>query len=349
MLKKTFLLALGLCAFALQAHANDRIVTASERGTYIEIGRDLSRLVAKPVGLTLDVLPSKGSAENVRRLRVEPNVRLALVQNDVYRAFTDQARAGDAEAARLISPLRVVMPLYNEEIYFVTRADSPLKYIHEIRGKRINIGLVGSGTALTATTVYRAMFGTALSEQNTSTLSNEDALVKLASEKSIDVVVVIAGQPAKLFADMKQEARQYIKLLAVDPQAPETKAASETYADTTIRSSSYPNWLTQDVSALAVKSMLVTYDFPAGSEAQDHLVRIAKSMCVNFDRLKTEGHAKWQEVSQTLPPLSTGWSYYAPTHRILSNCAAQQISNDNRPGRDQACTQSRELLGLCRR
>ena len=31
-------------------------------------------------------------------------------------------------------------------------------------------------------------------------LSNEDALVKLTGDKSIDVVVVVAGQPAKLLS-----------------------------------------------------------------------------------------------------------------------------------------------------
>ncbi len=59
----------------------------------------------------------------------------------------------------MIRPLRVIMPLYNEEIYFVVRADSPLQYVHDIRGARINTGPIGSGTALTTTTLYRSMFG----------------------------------------------------------------------------------------------------------------------------------------------------------------------------------------------
>ena len=101
-----------------------KIVTASARGTYIIIGRDLAQFVASPAGIDLDALPSAGSAENVRRLRYEPGVKFALVQSDVYQAFLDMAAGGNAEAGDMIRPLRVIMPLYNEEIHFIVRADS---------------------------------------------------------------------------------------------------------------------------------------------------------------------------------------------------------------------------------
>ena len=136
-----------------------KIVTASERGTYIKIGADLAKMVAPSADIELSVLPSAGSAENVRRLRYESGVKLALVQSDVYQAFLDIAAGGNLEARDIIRPLRVVMPLYNEEIYFIVRADSELNHIHEIQNAKINAGEAGSGTALTSATLYRLMFG----------------------------------------------------------------------------------------------------------------------------------------------------------------------------------------------
>ena len=206
------LIAAGLSlqgALALAA-VDLKIVTASARGTYIQIGRDIASIVAPPADIELDVLPSAGSAENVRRLRYEPGVKFAIVQSDVYQAFLDQAAAGNAEANKIIRPLRVIMPLYNEEIYFIVRTDSDLNYIHEIKGARINAGELGSGTALTTTTLYRLMFNEPIAEANASFLTNEDALVKLITDKSLDVVAVIAGQPAKLLVDMKPEARHLL-------------------------------------------------------------------------------------------------------------------------------------------
>jgi uncharacterized protein len=41
--------------------------------------------------------------------------------------------------AQIIRPLRVIMPLYNEEIFFIIRADSDLDYVHEIKGARISV------------------------------------------------------------------------------------------------------------------------------------------------------------------------------------------------------------------
>ena len=104
-----------------------KIVTASERGTYIQIGKNLAQFVAPAADIELEALPSAGSAENVKRLRFEQGVKFALVQSDVYQAFLDQAAGGNADATAMIRPLRVILPLYNEEIYFIVRADSELK------------------------------------------------------------------------------------------------------------------------------------------------------------------------------------------------------------------------------
>ena len=117
------------------------------------------------------------------------------------------------------------------------------------------------------------------------TLTNEDALIKLTSDKSIDVVVIVAGQPAKLLADMKPEAKQYVRLLKVDVDNPATKAALQTYVPATIRSASYPNWLDQDVNGLAVKAYLVTYDYTYRATV-DHLAALARSLCQNFQVLQ---------------------------------------------------------------
>lgn len=342
------LLVIALPAGAAPAAAY-KIVTASERGTYIRIGKDLGSFVAPAANLELEALPSKGSADNVSRLRYDSGVKLAIVQSDVYQAFLDHAAEGNAEAGDLIRPLRVVLPLYDEEIYFVVRADSPINFVHEIRGQRINIGPLQSGTAMSATTIYRLMFGEALAEAKTATMSNEDALLKLTSDKSIDVVAIVAGQPAKLLADMKPEARQFIRLLKVDAKNAATAKALKTYVPATIRSASYPNWLEQDVPGLAVKAYLVTYNYTYRPTVEN-LTRFATALCENFQVLQTEGHAKWREVDLSMPPLGRGWSYFQPMERVLRNCKPGQA----RPARPAgsapaaACSQQEKILGLCR-
>jgi TRAP transporter TAXI family solute receptor len=322
-----------------------KIVTASERGTYIQIGRNLAQFVAPAADIELDALPSAGSAENVKRLRFEPGVKFALVQSDVYQAFLDQAASGNADATAMIRPLRVILPLYNEEIYFVVRADSDLNFVHDIRNAKINVGELGSGTALTTTTLYRLMFNVPVPQANASFLPNEDALVNLITNKSIDVVAVIAGQPAKLLVDMKPEARNLIKLLKFDPSRPESRAALKTYVSATVRASSYPNLLSEDLPALAVKAFLVTYDFSLKT-TEDSLRRFARSLCQNFTVLQEKGHPKWREVELALPDLGRGWVYYPATTNELRTCIAARTKPKAVPVR--ACSQQEQVLGLCR-
>ena len=348
---KTFVLVV---AFALSssmlgaphAAAQFKIVTASERGTYIQIGRDLASLVAPEADIDLEVLPSAGSAENVKRLRYEPGVRLAIVQSDVYQAFLDLARGGNREAGDIIRPLRVVVPLYNEEIYFVVRADSNLHWVHEIRGQRINAGETGSGTALTTSTLHRLLFGEAMPDATTTFLSNEAALVKLIDDKTIDVVAIVAGQPAKLLVDMKPEARQFIRLLKADPTHPSTRAALRTYFAATVRAESYPNILGEDVPALAVKAFLVTYDYNLDQTKQS-LARFTRALCRNFGTLQSKGHPKWREVQLTMPELGRGWLYYQTTAKELRSCVQTATSARITTPAGRACTQHERILGLC--
>lgn len=322
-----------------------KIVTASERGTYIQIGRDLAKLIAPAAGIELEVLPSAGSAENVQRLRYEAGVKLALVQSDVYQAYLDQAAGGNAEAAAIIKPLRVIMPLYNEEIYFIARFDAPINFVHEIQNAKINVGPLRSGTAMSATTLYRQMFGSPLPDANASFLSNEDALVKLVSDKSLDVVVVVAGQPAKLLVDMKPEARKLVKLLKFDPQNPASATALKTYFAATIHAASYPNFLSEDIPGIAVKAFLVTYDYTLDTSVA-RMSQFARSMCQNFSLLQAQAHPKWHEVELSLPELGRGWRYYPPTERVLKNCP-QSIASSGKSNAT-ACAQETRVLGLCK-
>jgi uncharacterized protein len=330
-----------------------KIVTASPRGTYIEIGRDLAKLVAPAADVQLEALPSAGSTENVKRLRYEAGVKLALVQSDVYQAYLDLAAAGNAEARGLVNPLRLIMPLYNEEIYFVARQDAPFDRVHEIKDQRISMGPLGSGTALTSATLYRQMFGSVVAEDKAQFLSNEEGLSRLVTDKTVDVVIIVAGQPAKVLADMQPEARNLIKLLKFDPQQPASKEALKTYFSATVRQSSYPNLLAEDVPSLAVKAFLITYNYDQAHTRQ-YLGNFAQSLCQNFGKLQSEGHPKWKEVKLELPEVGRGWTYYPYTSRPIQACLAAAAAAAPRvtPAATLAaprrqCNQQETILGIC--
>jgi TRAP transporter TAXI family solute receptor len=320
-----------------------KIVTADPKGTYYAIAQDLAKFVAPDAGIELEVLPTDGSAANIKHLRYDPGVKFAIVQADVYQAFVARAAEGNREAGAMIGALRVILPLYNTEIHYVARANSPMNYLHDIRDAKINGGLVGSGAAFITHTLYRMMFGKPMPEANQSFLSNADALVKLISDESVDVVVVAAGQPAPLIANMRPEAQRFIKFLKFDPNHPSAKVPLSIYTHTVVRQESYPSLLKESFTTIAVGAYLVTYNFSQPHTA-DYLTRFARSLCNNFPTLQAKGHPKWREVSLALGRLPPGWTYYSPTARQISACAAPAAKPR---ARGRVCTAEERILGLC--
>ena len=328
---------------AAVAAADYKIVTANEKGTYFAIGADLAKYVAPEATINLEVLPTLGSAANIKHLRYDLGVKFAIVQADVYQAFIDRAAGGSKEASVIIRPLRVILPLYDTEIHYIVRADSPLNYIHDIKNAKINGGVLGSGAALITHTLYRMMFNAPIPEANDSFLENQDALVKLIGDKSVDVVVVAAGQPAPLIANMKPEAQKFIKLLKFDPAHPSSKLPLTVYSHSVVSASSYPNLLKEDFTTVSVGAFLVTYDYNLQFTV-GNLIRFARSLCQNFPTLQAQGHPKWREVSLSLPTLGPGWIYYPPTTREIRACLAKTKT----PARSsRKCSAEERILGFC--
>jgi TRAP transporter TAXI family solute receptor len=349
-MSKIAFIAVAACAFMLQqapaqAGIPYKIVTADQRGTYFAIGSDLAKMVASRADIDLEVVATSGSAENVKLLRHEPGVKLAIVQADVYQAFVERGASKNPEAARIIRPLRVILPLYNTEIHYIARADSELNYLHDIKDSKINGGLVGSGAAFITHTLYRMMFNGAMPDAAASYLPNDQALVKLITDKSVDVAVVAAGQPAPIIANMKPEAQKFVKLLKFDPSHPTSKQAMKIYSPATVRAGSYPNLIKEDFTTISVGAFLVTYDYSLQGTVE-HLTRFARELCQQFPELQAKGHPKWREVELTLPALNDGWTYYGPTAKELRNCRPGQQKVVAKPAR--ACSAEEKILGFCK-
>src|SRR6185503_16023270 len=63
------------CMGQAHAAAEFKIATADKRGTYFAIGADLAKYVAPSADISLEVMPTDGSAANIRHLRFDPGVK----------------------------------------------------------------------------------------------------------------------------------------------------------------------------------------------------------------------------------------------------------------------------------
>jgi TRAP transporter TAXI family solute receptor len=279
-----FLLFGGVEA-AHAAEAETTIMTGKPTGTYIRIGHDIAR-VAKEFGIDLAVQPSAGSLENLEAVLRRPRTPLGIVQSDVLdfvASFSD-----DPELRQTKNMMRMVFPLYNEEVHVL--AGSGIKTLADLGGRPVAIGAPDSGTLLTATLVL-ASAGVRVQEVR---IDTDEALTALR-QGQVDAMFYVAGRPAKLFADGVAEADGFHLVPITEP------AVLDLYPSSSIPGGTY-RWQTEEVPTVAVRAVLMTYDYSKPSryhrEACATVGKLARIIADNVAWLRQvgRGHPKWQEV-----------------------------------------------------
>ena len=132
------------CSAASVVSAADLgLITAGEGGTYHQFGLDLQRLV-RPSGINLTVHPSKGSVDNIFAVSRQRGVQMGIVQSDVLGFVAGEP--GNPTLTRVARSLRLVFPLYDEEVHVLGRRG--IGDFDHLAGARVAIGPEGSGTYL---------------------------------------------------------------------------------------------------------------------------------------------------------------------------------------------------------
>lgn len=334
------------------------IATGSKVGTYFQIGKNLADYVAPDACISLKAINSNGSLDNVYKL-VSPDYRklkFAIVQNDVLQELQKKAKNGKGEtklnAQKLVKHLRVIKPLYDEEIHILTRKDSSIKNFGDLKGKTIFIGKPKSGTAMTSMLLYKELFGERLIKYKTDKALKSDKegdffrrALKQLSHKDVDAIIQVAGQPVKnLTKYVVKGSEKIIQLLPYDEKNSNHKPINSYYtAD--VYAENY-HWISEDIPTLTTKAFLVTYNYEnIGTTSK--IKKFVKSLNEKLPTLQTnssqkEGtpHPKWKQVSNECnPPLPGGWLY----HPVVN-----EVCNESTVVRHPAlCTADDKTLGLC--
>jgi len=296
-------LAVVLAVTASAAFAQDMgIVTGSKKGTYYQFGLNMSELVKKQ-GVRLRVDDSQGSVQNVFSVYKAPDTQLGIVQSDVL-AFVAKIQT-DPVLQRIAAKTKMVFPFYNEEVHLLANAD--VKDFDDLSGKIVAIGEEGSGIYLTSRLLFEA---SGIKPRDMLAVGPVDALA-LLKKGDIDALFYVAGIPVKLFTeDVSAEDK-----LALVPIT--NKNILEFYPAAQIPANTYP-WQKQAVSTVAVKAVLISYDF-RGSNC-DNVGKFAKIVHDNLDWLRANGHPKWKTVDLNAP--LKGWSSMTASRRWCSRPSA---------------------------
>ncbi|MDQ6628121.1 MAG: TAXI family TRAP transporter solute-binding subunit [Pseudomonadota bacterium] len=287
-LSKVLLAVAALGGAVVTAHAADfiNVLTGGTSGVYYPMGVALSQIYGKALpGDKVSVQATKASAENLNLLQAGRG-EVAFTLGD---ALSD-AWKGDAEAgfAAPLKKLRGIAGIYPNYIQIVASADSGIKTLADLKGKRVSVGAPKSGTELNARAVLKAA---GLSYKD---LSKVEYLpfgesVELMKNRQLDVTLQSAGLGVSALRDLAAS----MKIVVVEiPASVVAKIGDPAYLPAVVPANTYEGQ-TKDVPAVAVQNFLVTHD----GVPTETVYKMTKAMWENLDAL-VAAHAAGKAIKK---------------------------------------------------
>lgn len=290
-MKKYIVLALALVmvlSVALTGCAPQKtnliLATGGTSGTYYPFGGAMAQIFnSKIENMNVTAQSTGASVENLKLIG-KKEAELAIVQNDM----TDYAYNGtETFQDGKIENVRAIATLYPEVIQIVASAESGIKSITDIKGKKFSVGAPGSGVEANARQILDVM-GMTYNDFAANYLSFSESADSL-KDKHIDGFLFMSGIPNAAIQDTATTS----ELVFVSIPDDIIKKLTEKYpffTEYVIPAGTYKGQTT-DVKTVAAKATLVV-----GAEVSEKVVYdLTKALFENQAELAA-AHAKGKEL-----------------------------------------------------
>ncbi len=280
------------------------ILTGGQAGVYYPLGVALSQVYGKAIpNAKATAQVTKASAENLNLLQAGRG-ELALTLGD---ALSD-AWKGDEEAGfkTKLDKLRGLSATYNNYIQIVASADSGIRTLADLKGKRVSVGAAKSGTELNARAVFRAAGLSYKDLAKTEYLPFGES-VELIKNRQLDATLQSAGLGVASIRDLATSVKIVVVSVPADVVA---RIGDPAYQATVIPAGTYEGQ-TADVPTAAIPNFLVTH-----SGVSDELAyQMTKALYDNLDTMYAAHNAakaiKRENAVKGMPvPLHPGAARY---------------------------------------
>ncbi len=272
----------GLTALPAKADQFVNVLTGGTSGVYYPLGVALSNIYGKLPGVKASVQATKASVENLNLLQ-QGRGEIGFTLGDSL----SQAWAGNEEVGfkAKLDRLRAIAGIYPNYIQIVASADSGIKTLADLKGKRISVGAPKSGTELNARAVFAAAGMTYKDFARVEYLPFAES-VDLMKNRQIDATLQSAGLGVSSIRDLSNSVPIAIIPIPADIIA---KIGDPAYIATTIPAGTYGQ--AGDVPTAAVQNFLVTH-----SEVSDQLAYdMTRSLFDNLDQMQAS-HAAAKDI-----------------------------------------------------
>jgi len=184
--------------FTLAAAQRLAIGTASTGGTWYPLGGGIAKIINKYVpNVEATAQPSGASIENIRAIG-DKKMDFALLMPDA--AYFAMKGVETFKAKRSYPELQGVFSTYPIEQQIFVLAESPVKRIQDLKGKKIGLGAPGSGTEVMSRLVL-AEYGITYKDITPQFLHHPETVSAL-KDKTIDAGMTLLGTPAPALMEL---------------------------------------------------------------------------------------------------------------------------------------------------
>ena len=261
------------------------LATGGTSGTYYPFGGSMAQIFnSKIQNMNVTAQATGASVENLKLIG-QKEAELAIVQNDM----TDYAYNGtESFKDSKVENVRVIANLYPEVIQIVSSADSGIKTITDIKGKKFSVGAPGSGVEANARQLLDVM-GMTYNDFSANYLSFAESADSL-KDNHIDGFLFVSGVPNAAIQDTATTSS--LNFVSIPDDV--IKKLIDKYpffTEIVIPAGTYKGQ-TADVKTVAMKATLV-----AGAEVPEKVIYdLTKALFENQPELAS-AHAKGAELS----------------------------------------------------
>ena len=282
--------------------------TGGSTGTYYGFCNVISTTLKEKTGAQLMIQASGASKANI--LDIEDGiVDMAIVQNDVMDyAYNGTSLFADVGAIKSFSTLGAA---YAEVCQIVARADSGIKTVADLKGKKVSVGDSGSGVEFNAQQILGAYDITFedIDKQNLSFQASADAL----KDGKIDAFFCTAGAPTVAITDLSTTTG--IVLVEIDAEhLAKLQADYGFYAEYTVPAGTY-NGIDTDAKTVAVKATFIV----SNELDEETVYQLTKAIYENKDEY---AHAKAAEMNLEYAVSSISVPFHPGAERYFKEVGA---------------------------
>ncbi len=250
------------------------VVTGGTSGVYYPLGVALTKLYVDAIpGVRTSVQATKASAENLNLLQ-KGRGELAFTLGD---ALAD-AWTGNAEAGfpKKLDKLCGLAAIYSNYVHFVARADSGIKTLADLKGKRVSVGAPKSGTELNARALLTAN-GIKYSDFSKTEYLPYAESAQLIQNNQLDATLLSSGLGVATIRELA--ATTAVVIVPITPEQI-AKIGQPVYQPGFIPANTY-HGQTTDVPTVTIGNYLVTHK----GVPTDVVYKMTKAMYTHLDAL----------------------------------------------------------------